>query len=363
MIKKLDWVRVTDYVKRGLLSTTKHPKYDIWIVNYTKYVKAERLWDDLTEIARGLVIDKEGYIVARTIPNFFNFEEVESTVIPENETFEITEKMDGSLGLLFFYNDEWIFASRGSFSSDMSKKAVEIFSKKKYYPLDINYTYIYEIIYIENTIVVNYGDTEDCFLITAINNHNGFEPKRSELVKLFPKIPLVNLLDVSKISYRDSSELFMILRDLDLDNKEGFVVRFENGLRIKLKFSNYFKKHYLRTVITDHDIWMNLKEGGDYNELFENVADEHTAWIFDKISMFRSKFNEIERQALLTFYNLVFCNGVINKKELAEYIKNDSNNAIIFRLFDRKQYDYIIWRKIKPETKSNPFLERIQTKK
>ena len=42
-------------------------------------------------------------------------------------TYEIYEKLDGSFGMAFVYNNEWIFTSRGSFHSDQAIKGKELF--------------------------------------------------------------------------------------------------------------------------------------------------------------------------------------------------------------------------------------------
>jgi hypothetical protein len=42
----------------------------------------------------------------------------------------ITKKYDGSLILLFYYNNKWIYSSRGSFNSEQSTWAKEIGDKE-----------------------------------------------------------------------------------------------------------------------------------------------------------------------------------------------------------------------------------------
>jgi hypothetical protein len=88
--------------------------------------------------------DDNGNIVARPFKKFFNLEEGKHT--PTSE-FEVYEKMDGSCIICFYYNNEWIFCSRGSFTSEQAEMA-EVLSKK--YPielLDKSKTYVFEIIY------------------------------------------------------------------------------------------------------------------------------------------------------------------------------------------------------------------------
>jgi RNA ligase len=132
------------YHSLGLLYKQTHPRLPLTIWNYTPKVQYEELWDEITLMCRGLVTDDEGNIVARPFKKFFNLEEGKHT--PTSE-FEVFEKMDGSCIILFYYNDEWIFATRGSFTSEQAIKAKELSSKYPLENLDKNNTYLFEIIY------------------------------------------------------------------------------------------------------------------------------------------------------------------------------------------------------------------------
>ena len=108
------------YYQDGLLLKQTHPNHDLIIWNYSPKVQYDRLWDDITIQCRGLVTNSKGEIIARPFKKFFNYEEHTPEDIP-NEFFEVYEKMDGSLGILFNYQDEWIMATRGSFTSEQAK--------------------------------------------------------------------------------------------------------------------------------------------------------------------------------------------------------------------------------------------------
>ena len=93
------------YYNDGLLHKQTHPTLDLTIWNYSPRVQYEKLWDDVTIQCRGLVTNSKGDIVARPFKKFFNYEEHKPEDLP-NETFEVYEKMDGSLGILFYYEYE-----------------------------------------------------------------------------------------------------------------------------------------------------------------------------------------------------------------------------------------------------------------
>jgi RNA ligase len=136
--------KLNEYFEKGLVYKQVHPTLPLTIWNYTEKVQYEGLWDEITLQTRGLVTDDEGNIIARPFKKFFNIEEGKHT---PTEKFEVWEKMDGSLGIVFWYQGQWVVATRGSFTSDQAIKAKELLKK---YNTDIMFrhlTYCFEIIY------------------------------------------------------------------------------------------------------------------------------------------------------------------------------------------------------------------------
>ena len=100
-------------------------------------------------------------------PIFFNLKEITGWDELQEQEYELYKKIDGSLIIMFHYKGNRIFCTRGSFCSDQALKAEEIFNKK-YSDQHVvrEFTYCFEIIYPENKIVVDYGETEDLFLLS-----------------------------------------------------------------------------------------------------------------------------------------------------------------------------------------------------
>jgi len=156
-----------------------HPTLPLTIWNYTEKVQYEGLWDEVTLMCRGLVTDSEGTIIARPFRKFFNMEEGKHTATSE---FEVYEKMDGSLGIFFYYEGNPVFATRGSFTSDQAIKGREILNKYNWqYGTYEGYTYLFEIIYPENRVVVNYNGLEELIVLGVIETSTGKECKYSEM--------------------------------------------------------------------------------------------------------------------------------------------------------------------------------------
>jgi RNA ligase len=116
------------YVEDGLLMVKKHKTYPLYIYNYTRFVQYEGLWDDVTINFRGTILDESSNLVAKSFPKFKNFEEHSADELP-NEDFNIYEKMDGSLGIVYFYDNKWNMATRGSFNSEQAIKGLEMLDR------------------------------------------------------------------------------------------------------------------------------------------------------------------------------------------------------------------------------------------
>ena len=53
---------------------------------------------------------------------------------------------------------------------------------------------------------------------------------------------------------------FVNIKNLISNDKEGFVIRFKNGFRMKIKGDEYIRLHKIVTNISNRDIWEYLKK-------------------------------------------------------------------------------------------------------
>lgn len=315
-----------------LVYSQKHPNAELYIYNYSPIVQYEKIWNEVTIQTRGLILDGNMNIVALPIKKFFNIEELQPEEIPKLD-FDVFEKMDGSLGLLFFLNDVPYIASRGSFTSTQSQHATNILHTKykHLFPiLDRDKTYIFEIIYPENRIVVNYGKLDDLILLTIICNKIGDESIEDIGFPVVKKYD--GLSDLSKLKLTEE------------DNREGYVVKFKNNFRLKVKFEDYVKLHKIVTNITNISIWEYLSESKDLNELLNKVPDEFYPWVKKIQSGLLGDFEEI-----ITENNSVF-KTFSSRKEAADYYKTQKYPSLLFSMLDGKSVDKTIWKLIRPKT-------------
>ena len=329
---------LNDYKERGLLYSQIHPTLPLTIWNYTEKVQYESLWDEVTLSARGLVTDGSGRVVARPFSKFFNIEEGKHTPTQE---FEVFEKMDGSLGIVFVYHGQVVYATRGSFASDQAKWMTDWGSKYNFSDTIVDgYTYLFEIIYPENMIVVNYGGDSRLVLLGVIKTDTGEETSWDDL-------SLVDGWDLVK-RYDGISD-YTTLKGMVKNNQEGFVVRFSNGDRVKIKGEEYLRLHRIMTNLSTTAIWEVLSNGGDILSTLTDVPDE----FYDKIHQYSKelmdKYTKLEDEYHFIFKILSRSDDFEFRAGFAERAKRYKYPAILFKMYDDKDYSGLIWKIIKPE--------------
>ena len=327
---------LNDYKERGLLYSQTHPTLPLTIWNYTEKVQYESLWDEVTLAARGLVTDGSGRVVARPFSKFFNIEEGKHTPTQE---FEVFEKMDGSLGIVFVYEGQVVYATRGSFASDQAKWMADWGGKYNFSDIIVEgYTYLFEIIFAQNMIVVNYGGESRLVLLGVIKTDTGEE------------IPWNDLSEGWDLVKRyDGISDYTTLKGMVKNNQEGFVVRFSNGDRVKIKGEEYLRLHRIMTNLSTTAIWEVLSNGGDVLSTLTDVPDE----FYDKIHQYSNelmdKYISLENEYHFIFKILGRSDDFEFRAGFAERAKRYKYPAILFKMYDDKDYSGLIWKIIKPE--------------
>ena len=161
---------------------------DLHIFHYGQMVQNQATWTAELLLARGLVIrkDRDGCsIVATPWPKFFNLGE-DGIALEDLEAaaaggrVEATSKIDGSLGLVFHHDGMWRVITKGSFGSTQGHWATAWLNKHvDLNALTVGVTYLVEIIYPENRIVIPY--TFSTLVLLSAFDADGRELERLEL--------------------------------------------------------------------------------------------------------------------------------------------------------------------------------------
>ncbi|MCC7030152.1 MAG: T4 RnlA family RNA ligase [Chitinophagaceae bacterium] len=341
-MKTKDIQLLQQMLDEGYVTTQKHPHADLYIYNYTAAAQYEKKWNAITLQCRGLIMDKNYQIVARPFAKFFNLEEHAGQSLPDT-AFDVFEKLDGSLGILYWLNNEAYIASRGSFGSEQALKGTEILNKKYIHilhTLDKSLTYLFEIIYPENRIVLDYGGMEDLVLLAVIDTQSGTEMNYD--TAHFP---------VAK-KYDGVRDIYTLSKNEE-QNKEGYVIRFANGMRVKVKFAEYLRIHKIVTMVSTTTVWEYLKDERPFDELLDKVPDEFYTWVKATKEILTGSYEVIEAICKQEYKELE------TEKETALYFFTCTYPTILFSMLRKKNYQQQIWKMVKPKF-SKPFSNALQ---
>lgn len=337
------------YVAEGWLISQVHPTLPLTIYNYSQATQYEAHWDEVTLQCRGLVFDEAGNQVSYPFKKFFNIEEDKHV---STEHFEIYEKVDGSLITVFNYNGEWVVSSRGSFTSDQAIAAQKLFNQLMNLDRILKRpTYLFELIAPWNRIVVDYGEREELILLGARAKY--FEASHLDLYEV-AKMLGCNL--IRKFDFEDYNEI----QKLNWDNKEGFIVKFSNGDRCKIKFADYVKLHRVLTNCSSYDVWENLKTFGKLpEEMLKDVPDEFYDWVNQLEVRLKEEYDFVFNQHMAHLSSTLRYG--LDRKEFALRVQelNGVNHGLIFAMYNNKadKISELIWKMIKPAYEK-PFNEK-----
>jgi RNA ligase len=331
--------QIKPYIEKGLIAEGTHPENpDVRIFNYTQTCQFSKAWDDITRQCRGLIMNVvTGEVLARPFPKFFNHGEHVGKGLPiPAEAPVISEKLDGSLGILYALNGVPYIATRGSFISDQSQWATKWWRDHIGMLPEEGQTNLFEIIYPENRIVVNYDFSGLVHLIT-LDNKTG-KPVHQywhEPVRAARTVAVTDLDTLCK---------------MDEPNSEGFVLYYPTSdLRLKIKFPEYVRLHKLVTGVNEIAIWEHLREGKGTGDLIQKVPDEFMKWVTDVESRLRADFAKLWGEAQMA---VQMVRGMQTRKEQAQWVMQNAKkvSGSVFSLLDNdeKKAADSIWKMVRP---------------
>lgn len=371
-------------IDAGHVAHRTHPTLPLSIYTYTRAAQYDRAWTPVTMRCRGLVVDDTtGQIAAWPFPKFFNVPEhaLGQSYAPPlpDEPFDVYDKVDGSLGIVFHYRGQWRAASKGSFISEQAMWAQAWLDHHDTRALWPGVTYLAEIIYPDNRIVVDYGDRQDLVLLGAYDDAGDEISLRrvaadwldvGSVVRAWPAVALADLLKLTEANTRPDGQR------VSGTGAEGYVLRFASGVRAKAKLAEYVRLHKVLTGISERDIWRYagmqrfvgqppkmvakalgcapaevaaLADGkGPLDALLEQVPDEFDAWVRGVVARLESQSADLDvaiAAAYAEISHLGENRGAFARA--AQRFDHDVRAALFLRL-DGRPTDLHVWRAIKP---------------
>lgn len=287
--------------KEGYLR--KSEKGDLVLYGYTEKTTFDRHWNELTRAARGLILEKStGKVVAKPFPKFFNMGEHEETFLdnlPKEMTYEAFEKVDGSLGIIFNYEGQWQISTRGSFYSEQAQKGAELLKKYNLSAINSATTLLAEIIYPANKIIVDYGQEEKLVLLGAYDVGSGHEYSSQTLSQMAS----LSGMPISPVYPYTIDEMIQLQKTLPKD-REGFVVRYSNGLRVKIKGEEYLRIAKMLSHMSPISFWESMVDGKVPREYLAQLPEEFKKEFEPIVETLETQYKNTLQEVKEDSYNL-----------------------------------------------------------
>ncbi len=345
----LDVVNLAGHVDAGNVAEVHHPSEPIKLYNYTSRCQFAGAWDHETRTCRGLIVADGGEVLARPFPKFHNLHEhgPDSAAGPLHlePPLQVFDKLDGSLGIAYRRPSDGrlAWATRGSFTSAQAEWATHWWAESDFdgSPPD-GVTWLAEIIYPENRIVLDYGGRAELVLLGGIDNASGLHVFRPDwpfaYVECFPEVHDIGALD------RNARP-----------GAEGYVVLSDDGLtRVKLKADEYMRLHKLLTGVSNVTIWNLLATGGAVEDLLDVVPDEFATWVKGTVSELNGAYDATLAAARREFDRIAHL--LPDRKAFAAEAVESEHRSLLFAIADDKSLAPLIWKQVKPE-RALPFVE------
>ncbi len=332
---------LTAAVDGGYVRVQTHPALPLQIFNYTEKAQFDGVWDAVTLACRGLIAHIDGTIVARPMSKFFNYGQPGAPALDATEPVNVTDKADGSLGIVYATPDGLAVATRGSFASDQAEHATAVLRSRyaSFRPPD-GLTVLVEIIYPSNRIVIDYGAFDDLMLLGAVDISTG-RTYGPDAVPTWPG-PVVERFH--------HGTLADALAAPPRPNREGFVVWFPStDVRVKIKYEEYVRLHRIVTGLNARAVWEVLATGGDLADYAAELPDEFHAWVRDVESTLVADV-EMRAAAIETAYATVVAGlgPSWGRKEFALAVASRPDRAYLFQRLDSRDTRPYLWRDVRP---------------
>ncbi len=354
--------------ENGYVREQDHPTEPLRILNYTNRAQVTpQVFADYPSLneCRGLIYNTtDGTVVARPFPKFWNYGQAGAAEIPLDAPVIVTDKVDGSLGIVYREpnSGQLAVATRGSFTSDQAIHATAVLRRDyAHWEPEPDETVLFEIVYPENRIVLNYGQDDDLFLLGAVEIRTGRITDPDMVLHYYgwqgPRAKM--------FVYRTLAEA---LAAEPRENAEGMVVRWphlDGDRMVKIKQEDYVALHRIVTGLNERTVWEHLKAGKHLDELLEPLPDEFHLWvlavavrltrfILDTEERFQMQYLAYVRQLSEYFITHPYSDAREVAKVFAGFVKDDPNAWAMFALKQGKDIEPKLWELAKPEPGKNP---------
>lgn len=321
------------------------------VINYN-VMMADTFDCTIRRECRGIIFDTAtGDILRRPFHKFFNVNEREETqehVVDMSRDYTILEKLDGSMIAPFIVNGEMIWGTKMG-ATEVAEPVEEFveahpnYRQFAEYVIESGYTPIFEWCSRKQRIVLDYK--EDQLILTAMRDTTTGRYVAGSFLVISAEnynIPVIRQWDNTLVEQwhntvqRGNKTLSSFVNFVrDLEDLEGFVIRFDDGHMLKLKCDWYVQIHKAKEKILQDRNIVELILDGKLDDVKAHLPQEDR----DRLTVFEVQFN-------LAYADVVFmlANDLdwireekIDRKTFAlEYAEKYDQymRALIFKNFD-----------------------------
>ncbi len=317
----------------GYINRRFHPEFPLLaIVGYSDKAQFDAHWTPTVKACRGIIYRTDTLeVIARPFAKFFNFGQGDANYDPDTEIVGVYNKWDGSLGIAYQRPDgDWAIATRGSFDSDQARHATALMPSLDLNLGDGNVTALFEIIYPENRIVIDYSGVDDLVPLGFIDIETGAYIPGEE-----PGWGMTTLREVLEFPPRK--------------NAEGFVAWLDPFTPVKFKQADYIALHRAISMMTPKEVWRQLR-AGTFDEFAAALPDEFHEWARTEQSKLTEAFDETESRARAVAEHVA--SGWQTRKDQARFVVANvpgPQSGLVFSLLDGKDITDSIWRMVEPK--------------
>jgi hypothetical protein len=351
MRRRHTMLKIQNYLQSNSLESLKE-KYFIDFKRHSKYpnlilFKYNQIESDFNEEivreSRGIILDEKDNwnIVSISYFKFFNYGEQLAANI-DWESSKCYEKLDGSLIVLYWYDNQWLIQSSGSpdasgnvdiYDFTFNELFWRVWKELEYRLPDEswkNYCFSFELCTPYNKIVVQHNKNRIVLhgtrnrIILKESNVDQYTIDESgwnwEIVKSYPLNTLESVIESAK--------------QLNPINNEGFVIVDKDFNRIKMKSPQYVMLHHLKegmskdkllTIIKTNEYEEFLVYFPEYKEIYNKLKEKYYILI----------------DSLEKHWNLI--KNIETRKNFAMEAKKCEFADCMFKLKDKKEESVKSW--------------------
>jgi RNA ligase len=339
-----DLPKLKEYAQANSVYVIESPRFPgLAMLHYMDSFPRNNLWNDFALMSRGLLLDIQNKKVLHWGYNkFFNLgqhDETKYDILKNKGPFECSEKLDGSLILVMQDPNTGKFhcLTKGSLNSLHGLYATHIMPEVlKDEKLINKYSLILELIAPQFQIVVNYarkGYNYGLYLTGAREKATNRLLTYAEVTQLAKEL---GLPCIKTYAFESLDHLIKESQHLSILD-EGFVLRWEPELLVKIKGPKYLEMHRFISNLSDRNILQAVANNTD-KDLLSVCPDEFINEVSANISRFKNRVAELTNIC----YNYHEVAPKETRKEYALWVNQNVEpylKGFLFQLFDQKPLD------------------------